>query len=66
MNQLGIIYADKGDVDQVIALYNQSLEISDRIGDVQGKVTTLHNQGLSTPTKGMWIKRSHSTISLWK
>ncbi|MDZ8080725.1 MAG: tetratricopeptide repeat protein [Nostoc sp. DcaGUA01] len=39
---LGILKADKGEVDEAIALYNQSLEIFERIGNVQGKAATLH------------------------
>ncbi|WP_341527721.1 tetratricopeptide repeat protein [Nostoc sp. UHCC 0302] len=38
----GILKADKGEVDEAIALYNQVLEIDERIGDVQGKAATLH------------------------
>ncbi|WP_420832803.1 tetratricopeptide repeat protein [Nostoc edaphicum] len=34
--------ANKGEVDEAIALYNQSLEITERIGNVQGKAETLH------------------------
>ncbi|MDZ8031828.1 tetratricopeptide repeat protein [Nostoc sp. DedSLP04] len=41
MHQLAIIYTNKGEVDQAIALFNQSLEINERIGNVQGKATTL-------------------------
>ncbi|PHJ62031.1 hypothetical protein VF14_07420 [Nostoc linckia z18] len=40
---LGILKANKGEVDDAIALYNQVLEIDERIGDVQGKAATLHN-----------------------
>nr|MDZ8059026.1 hypothetical protein [Nostoc sp. EkiNYC01] len=29
-------------MDEAIALYNQSLEITERIGDVQTKAATLH------------------------
>ncbi len=36
LHNLGNIYANKGEVDQAIALFNQSLEIFERIGDVQG------------------------------
>ncbi len=42
LHALGIIYANKGDVDEAIAFYNQSLEIEERIGNVQGKAATLH------------------------
>ncbi|WP_375443178.1 tetratricopeptide repeat protein, partial [uncultured Nostoc sp.] len=36
------IYGNKGEVDEAIALCNQSLEITERIGDVEGKAVTLH------------------------
>ncbi|MDF5709237.1 MAG: tetratricopeptide repeat protein, partial [Nostoc sp. S4] len=39
------IYGNKGEADEAIALYNQSLEIFERIGDVQGKAATLNNLG---------------------
>ncbi|WP_244142057.1 tetratricopeptide repeat-containing protein [aff. Roholtiella sp. LEGE 12411] len=42
MHQLGSIYANKGEVDEVIALYNRVLEIDERSGNVQGKAGTLH------------------------
>jgi tetratricopeptide (TPR) repeat protein len=51
-NYLGRLKADKGEVDEAIALYNQSLEIFERIGDVQGKATTLHNLGYIYANKG--------------
>ena len=34
------IYAQQGQVDQAINLFNQSLEIKERIGDVRGKAMT--------------------------
>jgi tetratricopeptide (TPR) repeat protein len=37
-----MIYANQGEIDQAIALYQQSLEIKENIGDVQGKAATLH------------------------
>ncbi|MEJ6487077.1 tetratricopeptide repeat protein [Nostoc punctiforme UO1] len=49
---LGILKADKGEVDEAIALYNQSLEITERIGYVQGKVATLHCLGHIYANKG--------------
>jgi tetratricopeptide (TPR) repeat protein len=42
LNNLGIFYADQGDVEQAIALYQQSLELAERIGSIQGKAATLH------------------------
>ncbi|MEH2005943.1 tetratricopeptide repeat protein [Nostoc sp.] len=47
MHELGRIYANKGEVDKAIALFNQSLEIKERIGDVQDKVVTLHALGMN-------------------
>ncbi|NJL01267.1 MAG: tetratricopeptide repeat protein, partial [Spirulinaceae cyanobacterium SM2_1_0] len=35
----------QGEVAQAIALYQQSLELTDRIGDVQGKAMTLGMMG---------------------
>ncbi|QKQ73103.1 tetratricopeptide repeat protein [Nostoc sp. TCL240-02] len=52
MHCLGILYADKGKVDEAIALYNQSLEINERIGNVQGKAATLHQLGILYANKG--------------
>jgi hypothetical protein len=37
-----MIYANQGKIDQAIALYQQSLETDEKIGDVQGKAATLH------------------------
>ncbi|WP_235526284.1 tetratricopeptide repeat protein [Nostoc piscinale] len=49
---LADIYADKGEVDEAIALFNQSLEIFERIGDVRGKAATLHQLGMIYANKG--------------
>ncbi|MEH1790391.1 MAG: tetratricopeptide repeat protein [Nostoc sp.] len=49
---IGYIYSNKGDVEKAIALYNQSLEIKERIGDVQGKAATLNNLGYIYSNKG--------------
>ncbi len=46
------IYANKGEVDEAIALFNQSLEITERIGDVQGKAATLQWLGILYANKG--------------
>jgi tetratricopeptide (TPR) repeat protein len=42
LNNLGIVYVKQGEVEQAIALYRQSIEIEERIGNVQGKAATLH------------------------
>ncbi|QKQ73104.1 tetratricopeptide repeat protein [Nostoc sp. TCL240-02] len=52
LHQLAGIYANKGEVDEAIALFNQSLEIFERIGDVQGKAMTLHQLGMIYANKG--------------
>ena len=52
LHALGILYANKGDVDEAIALYNQSLEINERIGNVQGKAATLKCIGHMSEQKG--------------
>ena len=41
LHQLAILYADQGEIDQAIALYQQSLELKEKIGDVRGKAMTL-------------------------
>ncbi|MEG4087511.1 tetratricopeptide repeat protein [Microcoleus sp. POL10_C6] len=41
MHQLAGIYVDQGEVVKAIALYEQSLELQEKIGDVQGKAATL-------------------------
>ncbi|MEH2076628.1 MAG: tetratricopeptide repeat protein [Nostoc sp.] len=42
-HHFGMLKANTGGVDEAIALYNQSLEISERIGNVKTKAATLHN-----------------------
>ncbi len=42
LNNLAIIYANRGDVEKAIAFYQESLELKEKIGDVQGKAATLH------------------------
>ncbi|WP_340641209.1 tetratricopeptide repeat protein [Nostoc cycadae] len=52
LHQLGILYANKGEVDEAIALFNQSLEITESIGNVQTKAATLHQLGILYANKG--------------
>ncbi|MEG4941758.1 tetratricopeptide repeat protein, partial [Microcoleus sp. F4-D5] len=40
LHQLAGIYANLGEVEQAIAFYQQSLELEEKIGDVQGKAAT--------------------------
>ncbi|MBD2560118.1 tetratricopeptide repeat protein [Nostoc linckia FACHB-391] len=49
---LGMLKANKGEVDEAIALYNHSLEIKERIGDVQGKAATLNNLAMIYANRG--------------
>ncbi|MEH1952236.1 MAG: tetratricopeptide repeat protein [Nostoc sp.] len=51
-HDFGILKASKGEVDEAIALYNQSLEITERIGNVQGKAATLHQLGILYANRG--------------
>jgi hypothetical protein len=37
------LFAQQGEINRAIALYEQSLQITDSINDVGGKATTLHN-----------------------
>jgi tetratricopeptide (TPR) repeat protein len=39
---MAIIYAQQGQVEEAIALYQQSIDIEEQIGNVQGKAATLH------------------------
>ncbi|MEH2179360.1 tetratricopeptide repeat protein [Nostoc sp.] len=56
MHQLGILYADKGEVEEAIALYNQSLEITERIGYVKGKAMTLWSLAHLAEQQGEYTK----------
>ncbi len=56
LHQLGILYADKGEVDEAIALFNQSLEINERIGNVQDKAMTLWWLGDLAEQQGEYTK----------
>ncbi|MEH2253421.1 tetratricopeptide repeat protein [Nostoc sp.] len=49
---LGILKDNKGEVDEGIALFNQSLAINERIGNVQTKAATLHQLGMIYANKG--------------
>ncbi len=41
MNYLGILKANRGEIEEAIALYQQSLAINEQIGNVQTKAMTL-------------------------
>jgi tetratricopeptide (TPR) repeat protein len=42
LHQMAGLIAQSGDIDGAIALYHQSLQINERINDVQGKAAILH------------------------
>jgi tetratricopeptide (TPR) repeat protein len=42
LSNLGILEAHQGDMERALQLWQQSLEIKERIGDVKGKAATLH------------------------
>jgi tetratricopeptide (TPR) repeat protein len=42
LHQLAGIYANQGEVAKAIAFYEESLELEEKIGNVQGKAATLH------------------------
>ncbi|WP_435023793.1 tetratricopeptide repeat protein, partial [Nostoc sp. CALU 1950] len=56
MHCLGIIYVNKGEVDEAIRLYNQSLEISQRIGAVRTQAMTLRKLGDLAEQQGEYTK----------
>ncbi|MBW4684877.1 MAG: tetratricopeptide repeat protein [Komarekiella atlantica HA4396-MV6] len=56
MHQLGLIYANKGEVDEAIRLYNQSLQITQRIGDVRTQAMTLWWLGYLAERQGEYAK----------
>ncbi|WP_238845530.1 tetratricopeptide repeat protein [Nostoc edaphicum] len=61
LHELGYIYHGLGEWDKAIALYNQSLEIKERIVNVQGKAATLHQLGIIYANKG----EMHEAIKLY-
>ncbi|MBD6615927.1 tetratricopeptide repeat protein [Komarekiella sp. 'clone 1'] len=53
---LGMLKADNGEVDEAIALYNQSLEINERIGNVRTQAMTLWWLGDLAEQQGEYTK----------
>ncbi len=52
IHNFGYLKADRGEIEAAIALYQQSLAITEQIGDVQGKATTLHEMGRLKANRG--------------
>jgi tetratricopeptide (TPR) repeat protein len=49
---LAIIYANQGEVAKAIAFYEESLQLQEKIGNVQGKAATLHNLAIIYADQG--------------
>ncbi|WP_027268956.1 tetratricopeptide repeat protein [Leptolyngbya sp. PCC 6406] len=52
LHNTAVVKANQGDVAGAIALYQQSLEIKERIGDAQGKAATLHQMAILKANQG--------------
>ena len=52
LNNMAGIVAQQGDIPRAIELWNQSLEIKERIGDAQGKAATLANMAWAAGRTG--------------
>jgi len=55
-NNLGLVYADKGEWDKAIEFYEKSLETYEKVGDVHGMAQTYGNLGIVYFQKGEWDK----------
>ncbi|GIV93361.1 MAG: hypothetical protein KatS3mg056_2070 [Chloroflexus sp.] len=51
-HQQADLLVTRGDLDQALELYQQSLDLTDRLGDVQGKAATLHQMANVFVTRG--------------
>ncbi|WP_238178408.1 tetratricopeptide repeat protein [Calothrix sp. 336/3] len=52
IHNMALLKAQQGDIEDAIALYNQSLEITESINDIKGKAETLHNMALLKAQQG--------------
>ena len=52
IHNLATLYANQGEIDQAIALFQQSLEITEKTGDVQTKAATLHQLAILYANQG--------------
>ena len=55
-NNLGLVYARKGEWDNAIEFYEKSLQTKEKVGDVHGMAQTYNNLGLVYADKGEWDK----------
>jgi tetratricopeptide (TPR) repeat protein len=69
LNAIGSIHGNKGEYDEAIKLYNQSLEISKHLGDQKGVASSLNNIGLIHGSKGEYdeaIKLYNQSLEISK
>jgi tetratricopeptide (TPR) repeat protein len=52
LHQMAGVIAQQGDVERALGLWKQSLEIKEKIGDVQGKAATLANMAWAAGQQG--------------
>jgi tetratricopeptide (TPR) repeat protein len=52
LHSMAYLIAQRGDIDSAIALYQQSLEITEQINDVKGKAATLHSMAYLIAQRG--------------
>lgn len=68
LHELAWIYDDQGEKETAIALYQQSLELQEKIGDVQGKAATLHQLAILYANQGKTdqaIALFHEALEIW-
>jgi tetratricopeptide (TPR) repeat protein len=58
LHQLAGIYANQGEVAKAIAFSEQSLELNEKIGNLQGKAATLHCLAIIYANQGEVAKAS--------
>jgi len=52
LNNMAGVIANQGDIERALDLWQQDLEISERIGDVKGKAATLNNMAANAYKQG--------------
>jgi tetratricopeptide (TPR) repeat protein len=62
LNNMAGVKANQGDIEGAIVLWQQDLEISERIGDVKGKAATLNNMAQVMADQG----DIEGAIALWQ
>ncbi len=62
LNNMAQVIAAQGNIERALDLWQQSFEISERIGDVQGKATTLNNMAQVIAPQG----DTERALDLWQ